>query len=110
VGRIDTGEHDAFTPGQASFLVKEILPDEHGHADEHHADNCPFCKRKEANAPRAAVQFVDETGQTLAVDARKLFEIEPGDSVVIRGRGEWLADVDLFLVTADGIYMQRRQP
>jgi hypothetical protein len=62
---------------------------------------------KAAQAPYAAVQFVDSSGEPLAVDARKLFGIQVGDTVVIRGQGEVLADLDMFQVTADGIYVRR---
>lgn len=109
VGRVAADECQAFTRSKASFLVTEILPDEHGHVGKDHADNCPFCKRKAAEAPRAAVQFVDEAGETLAVDARKLFSIEPGDTAVIRGTGELVTELDVFVVTADGIYLQSRE-
>ncbi|MEX0820431.1 MAG: hypothetical protein WD070_12595, partial [Pirellulaceae bacterium] len=107
VGRIGAGEHEPFVPGQASFVVTEILPDEDGHGGKSHADNCPFCKRQAADAPRAAVQFVDASGKTLAIDARKLFGIQPGDTVVVRGKGEVLGELDMFQVTADGIYVRQ---
>ncbi len=107
VGRITGNEHDVFVPRSASFVLTEIQPDADGHGGKDHPDNCPFCKRKEVNAPRAAVQFVDSSGEPLAVDARKLFGIQVGDTVVIRGQGEVLADLDMFQVTADGIYVRR---
>ena len=49
------------------------------HVDKDHAENCPFCKLKTANVQRAAVQFVDEEGETLEVDARELFGAETGE-------------------------------
>ena len=107
VARIAQDEHEAFVPGRAAFLVTEILADEAGHGGKDHADNCPFCSRKAAEAPQAAVQFLGESGQPLAVDARKLFGIRPGDTVVIRGQGEVLAELDMFQVAADGIYVRR---
>ena len=105
IGRVAANEFEAFTPGQASFLVTEILPDDHGHGSDHDADNCPFCKRRAAEAPRAAVQFVDATGEPLDVDARELFGIEPGDTVVVRGMGRQFAKLDMLFVDADGIYL-----
>ena len=105
VGRIGANEY--FSPDKATFLVTEILPDEHGHSGNQHADNCPFCKRKAAEAPRAVVQFVDAAGEILAVDACKLFGIEPADTVVIRGTGELIASLNLLVVTADGIYLKQ---
>lgn len=109
VARVAADEHEAFVPGQASFLVTEILPDEHGHGGKDHTDNCPFCKRKAAEGPRAAVQFLDAAGETLDIDGRKLFCINPGDTVVIRGTGELMPDLDLFVVTADGIYVRQSE-
>jgi hypothetical protein len=108
-GRITGVEQEVFSPGEASFVLTEILPDEEGHGGEDHADNCPFCKRKAEQAPRASVQFVDAAGQTFPIDARELFEIGPGDTVVIRGTGELMAEMDLFLVTADGIHVRRSE-
>ena len=106
IGRIDANEFNAFTPGQASFLVTEILPDEHGHGSDHDAEDCPFCKRRAAEAPRAAVQFVDADGETIDVDARELFDINPGDTVVVQGKGELNAKLEMLFVTADGVYRQ----
>lgn len=110
VGRILDDEIEAFVPGQAVFLISEILPGHEGHGGKEHIDNCPFCKRRAAKAPRAAVQCVDESGKPLDVDARKLFAVEPGDTVVVRGQGEVLTDWDVFQVTADGIYVRTSSP
>ncbi|MBC8355441.1 MAG: hypothetical protein H8E66_25975 [Planctomycetes bacterium] len=109
IARIAPDLHEAFVPGQAAFLVTEILPEEDGHGGKQHADNCPFCKRKAAEAPRAAVQFVDESGSPLKADARELFGIRCGDEVVIRGKGELLGELNIFQVTADGIYLRNRR-
>jgi len=107
VARVTGDEREAFVPGHAAFVVTEILADDDGHGGKDHADNCPFCQRKSATAPRAAVQFVDESGQPLAVDSLKLFGIRSGDAVVICGKGELLAELDMFQVTADGVYVRR---
>lgn len=109
VAQIVPDEHEAFMPGQAAFVVTEVLSEEDGHGGKQHADNCPFCKRKAAEAPRAAVQFVDESGSPLKADARELFGIRCGDEVVIRGQGELLAELNMFQVTADGIYVRNRR-
>ena len=106
VGRVAANEFEAFTPGQASFLVTEILSDDHGHGSDHDADNCPFCKRRAANAPRAAVQLVDAAGATIEVDARELLGIQPGDTVVVQGTGELNAKLEMLFVDADGIYVR----
>lgn len=106
VGRIAANYQDAFTSSEAAFLITELLPAEHKHRG--HADDCPFCKRKTQESPWAAVRFVDTAGKTLAVDARKLFGIKPGDTVVVRGTGQLTPELDLLIVTADGIHL--RQP
>lgn len=106
VARVGHDEFEAFVPDQAAFLVTEILPEEEGHRGKDHAANCPFCKRKAANVPRAAVQFLDESGSPLAFDARKLFGIRPSDVVVVRGMGKVHDELDMFQITADAIYVR----
>lgn len=108
VARVAYDEHEAFVPGRAVLFVSEILPEQEGHGGKDHVDNCPFCKRKAAKAPRAAVQFVDESGEPLAVDARELFNVQPGDTVVVRGKGEVLPEANMLQVEADGIYVRDR--
>lgn len=109
VARIALDEHEAFMPGQATLVVTEIPEDEDGHGGKEHADNCPFCKRKAAKAPRAAVQFVNESGEPLHADVRELLGVKCGDEVVIQGKGELLAELDIFQVMANGIYLQDRR-
>ncbi len=105
-GRVGPGPDNVFTSGKAAFLVTEILSDEHTHAPGHDADNCPFCKRRAAKAPLAAVRFVDGSGEVLAIDARDLFGLKTGDSVVISGKGKILDELELFEVTASGIFLK----
>jgi hypothetical protein len=83
VGRIFAGDMEPWDTGKASFLIAE-LPDD-GHGEGHDADNCPFCKRKAAQAPTAIVRFVDSTGQVIPIDARQLFGVDKKDVVVVRG-------------------------
>ena len=107
VGRIMSKEKSKLAPGKAIFMVSEILPNEHGHDDPDHADDCPFCKRRQENAPKAAIQLVDSSGETLTVDPLEALGIEAGDSVVVRGTGKMMADIDMLLVTADGIHVRQ---
>ena len=46
---------------QAVFVIRKILANDHG-GSSHDPDNCPFCKKRLAAAPKAAVAFVDEAG------------------------------------------------
>jgi len=106
VASISEDDFEAFADGEAAFLVTEILPQQAGHGGKDHVDNCPFCKRRAATAPRASVRFVDEKGDTLGIDARELFNLKPGDVVVVSGKGELIAEVDLLQLTATNIYLQ----
>ena len=83
VGRIYAGELEPWEDGKASFMLSELPED--GHGEGHDSDNCPFCKRRLAKAPTAIVRFVDAQGETLPIDARKLFGLEKGQTVVVRG-------------------------
>lgn len=105
-GQVGPGPDNVFTPGKAAFLVTEILSDAHSRVSGHDASNCPFCKRRAAKAPLAAVRFVDDSGEVVAIDARDLFGLKTGDSVVISGKGKILDELDLFEVTATGIFLK----
>ncbi len=106
VGRIGAGADNPFVNGSAEFLLSEIVAGGHDHAPGHDADDCPFCRRAAAEAPTALVQFLDEQGEVLPIDAPKLFGVERGGIVVVRGRGEIAEHLDLFRITADGIYLR----
>lgn len=83
VGRIFAGDMQPFEAGKAAFVLTE-LPEE-GHGAGHDPDTCPFCKRRAAKQPSAIVRFLDESGQPIPLDARKLLGLNPKDVVVIRG-------------------------
>jgi hypothetical protein len=92
--------------GKAVFVISELPPDGQAHGGPgHDAANCPFCKRRKAEAPLAVVQFVDDQGKVLSHDARELFGLKDHQAVVIRGRAQ-VSDLDLLLVNADGIYIR----
>ncbi len=103
-GRIDAGSVDPFQPGEMTFMISQ-LPDE-GHAadDPEHADNCPFCKRELANAPKAIVQFRGADGNVLPGDARKELSVEKGDVVYVTGTAQYNAAVNTVMVDATGVF------
>ena len=105
VGRIFAGELEPWDPGKAAFLIAE-LPDE-GHGEGHDADNCPFCKRKAARAPTAMVQFLDDSGAVIPIDARKLLGVEKKDVVVIVGEAT-LGDLNSVVIHAKGLHIRRK--
>src|SRR5690606_32144511 len=105
VGRIYAGELEPWDAGKASFLLAE-LPAE-GHGAGHDADNCPFCKRRAAQAPTAIVQFLDDRGQVIEHDARQLFDLKKNDVVTVSGqaiRGE----LNTLVLTAEAIHVHRK--
>ena len=104
VGRIFAGDFDPWEKGRASFLISE-LPEE-GHGEGHDADNCPFCKRKAAQAPKAMVRFADEKGQTVGIDARELFGLKTGDVVAVRGSAK-VGELNTLMIDAAAIHRKR---
>ena len=110
VGRIGAKGMDPFLQGKASFSLLEIPADDHAEKPGHNADDCPFCKKRQANATMAAVQFVGADGKVIPADARKLFGVEKGQDVVVRGTGVFDSKlgIPVIQVTADGIYVRPR--
>jgi hypothetical protein len=109
-GRIGGKGADPFLEGKASFSLMEIPADDHASKPGHDADNCPFCKKRQANATMAAVQFLGADGKPIPVDARKLFGVQKGQDVVIRGTGVFnpKLGVPIIQVNADGIFIRAK--
>jgi hypothetical protein len=107
VGRIGGRGMDPFVKGKASFSLVE-MPDGHASKPGHKADDCPFCKKRAASAPIAAVQFVGEDGAELPIDARALFGVKEGQDVVIRGSGRFdpKLGIPVIQLTGDGIHVR----
>jgi hypothetical protein len=104
VGRIG-GTDSPWTLGQASFVMADpsVASDSH----EHCGDDCPFCKHKsDGQDALALVQFHDQHGNVLPVDARELFELQDQDTVVVQGRAQ-INELGLMVVAAKGIYVRR---
>jgi hypothetical protein len=107
-GRIEGKGIDPFLDGKASFSLVEIPADDHAKKPGHDAANCPFCKKRQANATMAAVQFLGSDGKPLPLDARGLFGVAQGRDVVIRGTGIFdpKLGVPIIQLTADGIFVR----
>lgn len=108
-GRIGAKGVDPFLAGKASFSLVEIPADGHGAEPGHKPDDCPFCKKRAANSPIAAVRFLGADGKEIPVDARELLGVKAGQDVVIRGTGIFdpkLA-VPILQITADGIHVRK---
>lgn len=111
-GRINAREHDPFLEGKASFLLIDVVDDDHAGKPGHDADNCPFCKKRQAKLPLAAVQFVDDAGAVVPIDSRKLFGVSKGQQVVVKGTATFNSKLPMPVVqiTASGIYVRPKQP
>ena len=99
---------DPFVKGKASFAMLQ-LPDDHASQPGHNADDCPFCKKRLAQAPMVAVQFVGNDNKELPIDARDLFGVKDGEVVVIRGVASFNAKLALPIIQlqADGIFIRK---
>jgi hypothetical protein len=109
VGRIGAPGIDPWAKGQAAFVISELLAPPSGHGDSpgHDAANCPFCKRRAAKADATAlVQFRDEQGNVLPVDARKLLGVDVDQIVVVQGQGR-INEVGVFVIVADKIHLRK---
>ena len=108
-GRIGArGGMEPFLENKASFVLVEIPADDHAKKPGHDNDNCPFCKKRQANAPMTAVQFLGADGKVIPVDARKLFNVVKGSDVVVRGQGVFdpkLA-IPVIQLTAEGVFVR----
>ncbi len=109
LGRISGGDVEPWADGQASFMIAEALPADDGHAraDGHDPTTCPFCRRRaeKANAT-ALVQFNDEQGKLLAIDARKLLGVAKDQTVVVQGQGH-VNDLGVLVIAATGIHLRK---
>ena len=52
------------------------------------------------------MQFADEKGKPLAVDARDLFELKEKETVVVKGKAKAAAN-GMITVDATGLYVRR---
>jgi hypothetical protein len=103
-GRIHAGDIDPFQAGLASFMLTQLPDEGHGADDPDHADNCPFCKRRLEKAPKAIVQFKDDQGEVIKIDAKELFDVKKGDVVVVRGNVAYQEATNTLTLDATGLF------
>lgn len=108
IGQIAGKGIDPFVKGKASFAMLQ-LPDDHAKKPGHNADDCPFCKKRLAQAPMVAVQFVGPDGKDLAIDARELFGVKQGAEVVVTGTASFNPKLALPIIQlqGEGIYIRK---
>jgi len=105
VGRIEGGDFDPFDKEIAAFMLSELPAGNHDDEEGHDADNCPFCKRRAANAPKAHVVLVDENANPISYPAPYLLDLERGDQVIVQGNAHWNDELNLLEVKSSGIYI-----
>ncbi|MEL6899212.1 MAG: hypothetical protein AAFP90_24175 [Planctomycetota bacterium] len=105
IGKVGSGSFSGIEPNRAVVMLSEA-PDDHGQGDDH-PDDCPFCKKKLANAPTAQVTFVTQDGATIPVGVDKLFGLAAGKIVQVRGEVQFNRELKLLSVKADQVAVIR---
>ena len=97
-----------FGKNEATFSMLEIPTDDHAAKPGHKPDDCPFCKKRAANSPIAAVSFAGADGKVIPLDAQKLFGVAEGQDVVVRGSGFFdpKLGIPVIQINADGLYVR----
>lgn len=112
VGKIG-GVDNPWTSGKAAFILADpIALAEKASTDANHGcddPGCKFCARKKADELKeglAVVEFKDDQGQVVAIDARQLFNVDESHMVVVRGRAH-VNELGCLVVAADGLYVRK---
>ena len=105
VGKIGSGKLSPFDPAKAAFVLSEA-PLKHEEDEGHDASDCPFCKRRAAEAPIAFVELRNETDKAITVGAEKLLGLKDGQTVVIEGRGVYSTEEDSLQIVANKIFVR----
>lgn len=107
-GRIGGRGTSPFGKNEATFSMLEIPTDDHAAKPGHKPDDCPFCKKRAANSPIAAVSFAGGDGKVIPLDAQKLLGVAEGQDVVVRGSGFFdpKLGIPVIQINADGLYVR----
>lgn len=108
-GRIGGRGTSPFGKNEATFSMLEIPTDDHAAKPGHKPDDCPFCKKRAANSPIAAVSFAGGDGKVIPLDAQKLLGVAEGQDVVVRGNGFFdpKLGIPVIQINADGLYLRK---
>ena len=106
IGKADLNALPSNSQPKAVMLVREIIADSHGHGSDHDASSCAFCRRRQEQAPKAAVEFVGKDGKALPYTVQSLFGINDGDEVVVVGDATLDTKAEMLKVTATGLYFK----
>lgn len=97
-GRINAGKEALpWETGKAAFVLTDAI----GHEGEkdHDPHTCPFCSRN-INDYLVMVSFLDDAGQLIDIDSRKLFDVTEKQLVYVKGTARIDADDDLLYLDA----------
>jgi len=108
-GRIGGQGTSPFGKNEATFSMLEIPADDHAAKPGHKADDCPFCKKRMANSPIAAVSFAGPDGKVIPLDAQKLLGVAEGQDVVVKGNAFFdpKLGIPVIQVNADGLFLRK---
>jgi hypothetical protein len=100
------GVEDPWTKGRAGFVMIDAAVADHD-SEDCHDTNCEHCKRAREQKKLQATALVEfvENGKVVPIDARTLFRVKEGQTVVVRGRAK-LNDDDNLVIQADGLYVR----
>ncbi|MFO0999371.1 MAG: hypothetical protein U0936_03465 [Planctomycetaceae bacterium] len=101
--RVNAGEFPPFVNGAAKFFVTDATG--HDGDESHDPHECPFCRR-DVKSMMALVEFHDEVGKLIPMDARELFNIKDFELLVIEGTGEFDSE-DVMVMTASAMSIVR---
>lgn len=101
-GRINAGKEDSpWEPDKAAFVLTDAI----GHEGEqdHDPHTCPFCSRN-INDYLVMVSFLDDDGQLIDIDSRKLFNLTDNQLIYVKGTARIDADDNLMYLDADKLH------
>ena len=101
--RINAGEFPPFVNGSAKFFVTDATG--HDGDESHDPHECPFCRR-DVKSMMALVEFHNEAGKIIPMDARELFGVKDFELLVIEGTGQFDSE-DVLLLTASAMSIVR---
>jgi len=104
------GEHDGHDHDGDDHDGHDHDAAEHGHAAESksaHKDDCPcpFCANGKEAPIQAIVQFSDDSGSPIQIDARKLFDLMGDEIIVVKGTAN--LTVGMLMIDAKQIHVRR---
>lgn len=105
IGGVDT----PWVDGKAMVVIADPVSLMEADHDEHHCDDpgCHFCNKEEPDmSGLAVVEFATPDGEVLPADVRELFDVDRGDTIVVKGTAK-IDAADQLIIAAEGLYVRR---